>query len=56
MCRCDVCGKFRKRVDLVSMEETTSDGYQIDGWFECKFCCSESDYEQYFKKREEKEL
>lgn len=43
--RCDCCGKFRKKSDIVCMQAEV-DEY----WYECRFCMSPVDEERYFKK------
>lgn len=49
--RVDCCGKFREENELVELE---GEGSEV--WLECCYCCSDSDYEYYFKKElEEKE-
>lgn len=50
--KCASCGKFRKESDCVLQEENNSDGFQLDQYFECKYCMSGADYERYFKKKE----
>lgn len=42
--KCVCCGKFRKEVDLVELY-----GEYDESWLECKYCCSQVDYERYFK-------
>ena len=46
--KCDCCGKFRKEEDLAMMQ---AEGDET--WLECKLCCSQADYDMYFKKDEE---
>ena len=43
--KCALCGKFRKKTDLVMMQ---AEGEET--WLECIDCMSESDKERYFKK------
>ena len=50
--KCDCCGKFRKKSDLILQEEVSTDGYQLDQYLECKDCMSPADHEIYFGKKE----
>ncbi|GAB1376865.1 hypothetical protein MASR1M48_17170 [Lactococcus petauri] len=43
--KCDLCGKFRKLSDLTGVG-----GEYDEYWFECRFCCSQSEYERAFAK------
>lgn len=43
--RADCCGKFRKIQELVCLE-----GEGSEQWVECCYCCSDFDYDTYFKK------
>ena len=52
-CRCDICGKFRKEQDVFLDEGESSDGFSVEQWLECKFCCSPADYDRYFKKEKD---
>jgi len=52
--RCDCCGKFRKKEDLAGSAGESDDCGNYETWLECKFCCSEADYEIYFKDKEVK--
>lgn len=46
--RCDLCGMFRKKKDLVEMQ---AEGDET--WTECRYCCCLADYERYFKAKQE---
>lgn len=54
-CGCDICGKFRKEKDVFIDEEITIDGFSVNQWTKCKYCCSQADYERYFLIEEENE-
>lgn len=49
--QCNACGKFRKKDDVVLLEDSTFDGLCVEQWIECRFCCSDDDYERYFEKK-----
>lgn len=42
--QCGLCGKFRKVTDIFA---ATGEGDEY--WIECKFCCSDADFERFFK-------
>jgi len=45
--KCDSCGKFRKKTEIVEMG-----GENDEWWKECRYCMSDSDYNTYFDKPE----
>jgi hypothetical protein len=47
--KCSSCGKLRYS-SLARMCGESDDCGNTETWTECKFCCSQADYERYFEK------
>ena len=54
--KCDLCGKFRKELDIRLIEGDSNDGHQGQQWIECKFCMSKSELERFNSSKLKQEL
>lgn len=47
--RCNVCGKFRNKNEVMGEAEYDSDGHELDSHIVCRYCMSRADEERYFR-------